>query len=97
VCKEYNSDKTKNVVIGVGIAVMIIVINTILKILTIGLITWVGEDTQSEKLSSITNGVFAAQFFNTGFVLLLVNANLKEHNIKVLDGPYYDYVPDWYG
>ena len=49
-----------NLAIGIGITVIIIVINTILKILTISLITWVGEDTQSEKLSTITNGVFAA-------------------------------------
>jgi hypothetical protein len=48
-----------------------------LKELIIRMITWVGEDTHSERLSSITNGVFAAQFFNTGFVLLLVNANFK--------------------
>jgi len=29
--------------------------------------------------------------------LLLVNANLKEHNIKTFNGSYYDYVPEWYG
>ena len=29
--------------------------------------------------------------------MLLVNANLKEHNIDTFNGSYYDYVPDWYG
>jgi hypothetical protein len=51
-------------------------------------------------LSSITNGVFYAQFFNTGILLLLVNANLTEHEPKFITshikGPYYDYMPQWY-
>ncbi len=29
--------------------------------------------------------------------MLLVNANLNEFNIKTFKGPYYDYVPEWYG
>jgi len=79
---------------------MIIAINLILKILIIKLITWVGEDTNSEQLASITNGVFVAQFFNTGFLLLFVNANLTEHEphflTKFFRGPFYDYMPRWY-
>jgi hypothetical protein len=50
-----------------------------LKIIIIKGITWVGEDTNSEQLSSITNGVFIAQFFNSGILLLLVNGNISEH------------------
>ena len=64
-------------IIGNSVSFIIIGINIFLKELIIRMITWVGEDTHSERLSSITNGVFAAQFFNTGFVLLLVNANFK--------------------
>jgi len=71
--------------------------NVILKKSTIALLTWVGEDTYSQRLASITTGVFVAQFFNTGILLLLVNANLKEHLpgfIAVLfQGKYYDYNP----
>lgn len=41
-----------------------------------------------------------AQFFNTGLLLILVNANLKEHLPPFLavyfQGTYYDYSPDWY-
>lgn len=74
--------------------------NTILKTVTIKMITWVGEDTMSERLTSITQGVFLAQFFNTGWVLLLVNANLTEYEPKFFTsnfmGPYSDYSPNWY-
>lgn len=52
-------------------------------------------------LSQITNGVFIAQFLNTGFVLLLVNANMTEHSPKFItryiqSGQFRDYVPLWY-
>ena len=68
----------------------------------IGLVKWVGEDTNSEQLSSITTAIFAAQFFNTAIILLLVQANLTEHTPEFLDkytagGRFYDYSPYWYG
>jgi hypothetical protein len=69
----------------------------ILKTVIILLVHWVGQDTWSKQLSSITNGVFIAQFFNTGILLLLVNANLSEHPGIPLSsyarGPFYDYSP----
>jgi len=75
-------------------------VNLILKTVIIKGITWVGEDTNSEQLSSITNGVFVAQFFNTGILLVLVNGNMTEHSpkfiTKFIKGTFYDYMPDWY-
>lgn len=44
--------------------------------------------------------MFYAQFFNTGFLLLLVNANMSEHSPKFITqfikGSFHDYTPDWY-
>lgn len=45
--------------------------------------------------------MFIAQFFNTGILLLLVNANMTEHSPKFItqyisSGKFYDYVPMWY-
>ena len=41
-----------------------------------------------------------AQFANTGFIILLVNANLTEHQpfyvTQYFQGPFYDYMPLWY-
>ena len=81
-----------------GITVIIIVVNVILKKTTIGLITWIGYDTFSELMTRITNGVFIVLFFNTGLLLLLVNANLSEVHIlsSIFDGKYFDYSPQWY-
>lgn len=100
VCDQYYFDKYYSKVLGQSIAFIIIIVNLILKTTIIKLITWIGEDTISERLSSITNGVFYAQFFNTGFLLLLVNANLQERGpvfiTKYFSQNYTDYMPAWY-
>ncbi len=50
-------------------------------------------------LTKITNGVFAAQFFNTAILILLVYANLEEvYPVagQLLNGEFGDYSPRWY-
>ena len=99
-CKQYFSDKLMSKILGTSIGFIIIAVNIVLKTCIIKLITWIGEDTVSEQLASITNGVFYAQFFNTGILLLLVNANMTEHSptyiTKYIAGRHHDYMPDWY-
>jgi hypothetical protein len=81
ICQAYASDASKSKILGTAVAFVIIGVNLILKKVIIKLIEWIAEDTYSQQLSSITNGVFYAQFFNTGLLLLLVNANLTEHTL----------------
>ena len=99
-CGVYFSDKIISNLLGTAISFIIIIVNTILKMVTIRLVEFIQEDTLSEQLSSVTIYVFVAQFFNTAFILLLVNANLSEHNIPYfkewLNGRFYDYSPLWY-
>jgi len=97
-CKVYNKDAFMSKILGTSVAFFIVIVNTILKIFIIKLIEWIGEDTFSKRLTSITNMVFIAQFFNTGILLLLVNANLSEHSgipfYKIVSfGQFYDYAP----
>ena len=83
-----------NVITGI-----IVVINIILKELTVILIVAIGYDTHSEQLSKITNSVFIGQFFNTGFLLLLVYANFESQSFPLSDkfhGPFNDYTDKWY-
>lgn len=86
--------------IGRSIAFIIVGVNIVLKIVTIKLVEWVGEETESRQKALITRSVFFAQFFNTGFLILIVNANLREHQPKeftrYFDGPFTDYMPQWY-
>jgi len=97
-CEKFFKDKTVSFILGTAISFIIIAVNTILKILIIKLIETIRYDTQSEKIAAITNGVFIAQFFNTGILLLLVNANISEHFLGkfISSGKYYDYYPEWY-
>lgn len=80
--------------------ITIIVINMILKEITIRMITWIGYDTHSRLMTNITNGVFIALFFNTAILLLLVQANLEEINPgflgEIFKGSFKDYTPKWY-
>jgi hypothetical protein len=80
---------------------VIIAINIVLKMITIELITWIGYDTYSELMTQITNAVFYSLFFNTGILLVLVNANLDEISWglglnNVIQGSYPDYTAKWY-
>jgi len=87
-------------VISRGISIAIIAVNYVLRYVIIILIKFVRYDTFSAELAAITNGIFYTQFINTGFLLLLVNANLSEHPklplSSWLQGPFYDYMPAWY-
>ena len=71
----------------------------ILSELTIRMITWIGYDTHSEMMTKITNGIFVAQFFNTGLIYLLVTANFGDtipFLAGVFSGPNLDYDSSWY-
>jgi hypothetical protein len=79
------------------------VINVVLSTLIIKLVDWIGLPTQSERLTTITTGIFIAQFFNTGFLLFLVNFNATEHKnwpewitSIFATGKFAGFVPDWY-
>jgi len=50
-------------------------------------------------MTKITNGVLLLQFFNTGLLILIVNADLADVSpllAKFFYGGYYDYSPTWY-
>jgi hypothetical protein len=83
-----------------SVSVIINAINFALRLVLIKLISSIGEDTKSVMLRSIKVGIFITQYFNTAFLLLLVNANFSETHIPVLNkyltGQYTDLNSDWY-
>jgi hypothetical protein len=101
VCQKYQSDKFNGKILGMMMSFIIVSINWILRNIMITLIKSIGQDTYSQQLKSITNGVFVVQFFNTAILIILVQANFKELGVpdtinKVFNGPFYDFVPLWY-
>ena len=72
ICETYLSDTLKARVLGLLMSFVIVATNLVLRMIMISLIKWIGEDTHSQQLKSITNGIFIVQFLNTGILLLLV-------------------------
>ncbi|CDW85661.1 UNKNOWN [Stylonychia lemnae] len=78
ICRQYYIDYWLSFISSSAVQYMIIGINFVLRLVIIKLIIFIGKDTESEQTKLITNGVFVVQFFNTAFLLLLVNANMTE-------------------
>ena len=96
ICKTWANDAFKAKIIGSCMSFLIISINYMIRIILISLIRWIGEDTHSKQIKSVTIGVFIAQFFNTAILLLLVSANVGEVGFpfaKIFSGPFYDFTP----
>ena len=53
-------------------------VNFVLRTVCIKLVAWVGYPTETMQLLETTKVTFFVQFFNTAFLLLLVNADLSE-------------------
>lgn len=100
ICEEYFSSIIRSKLIGQSIAFVAVGINVILKFTVMFLVKFIGEETLSQQKATVTRGVFLGQFANTGFIILMVNANLSEHFPQSITthfrGPFYDYVPMWY-
>ena len=78
----------------------IVGLNAVLRYSTIYLTKWIGFTTVTQLMKEISNRVFMVLFFNTGILLVLVNANLEDVSVilsNLFDGQFYDYSPDWYG
>ena len=98
ICLTYWEGKSNSYFIKEGVSFAIIGINFVLRTVVMILMKWVRFPTISDEMDAITMGIFAAQFFNTAVLLLLVNANLPAAgiNIKFFDGPYPDFDFSWY-
>lgn len=99
ICREYVEDQIASLGWTQAAGQAIVVINYVLRLFIIKLIIYIGKDTESEQTRLITNGVFIVQFFNTGILLLLVNANLSEQNSLLgifVNGQLKDFNAEWF-
>lgn len=55
-----------------------VLVNYMIRTVMIMLISWIGYPSETEKLNKITRFTFYMVFFNTGFLLMLVNADMSE-------------------
>ena len=72
--------------------------NFILRTVCISLVQWIGYPTETQQLDETTKLTFYLQFFNTVFLLLLVNADLSEQffNSGIFRGTSGDFDATWF-
>ena len=78
ICEEYAGLAFKVYLLTSALSYILIGVNYILRTICIMLVDWIGYDTETERLSQTTNVTFYVLFFNSAFLLLMVNANLSE-------------------
>ena len=99
ICGAFGWGSTIAMVLGICVSLAILTVNILFRTILITLICWIGEDTHSQQLKSITNGIFVTQFFNTGILLPLVFANFEEVGLPFahyFNAQYPDFTPEWY-
>ena len=98
ICQEYLHTFNTRYNLEIGISLLIVIVNVLLKRTSAFLARQVGYDTKSKMLSVVQVAVFATQFFNMAFSMLLLHANLDQSGLGVglLNGEFPDYTESWY-
>ena len=98
ICKEYESITIEVFLWLNSLKYFITGVNFVLRTVCIKLVTWIGYPTETQQLEEITKVTFLVQFFNTAFLLLLVNADLSEQpfSFGLTGGLQSDFEQSWY-
>lgn len=78
ICHDFFVNLLEARLLNESITYFLSIFNVILRYLVIFVIMQIGYETETAQLRAITLVTFLCQFFNTAFVLLLVNADMTE-------------------
>jgi len=93
-CQTWLKDKFTMLSITFAIVFGVIIINFVIQFIFQGLSKFEKHSTLNKQLSQRVLKVFVAQFLNTGILILLINAKIKE--ISFWQGKFTDISPLWY-
>ena len=98
ICTEFDKQVGDVYMWQTALSYLLIGINYILRTICIMLVNWIGFPTETIRLSKTTSVTFWVQFFNSGFLLLLINANLSEQpfSFGLTSGSLPDFSYGWY-
>jgi len=98
ICQVFQSKVAAVYYWTTALSYLLIGINYILRTVCIMLVDWIGYDTETVRLSKTTNVTFVVQFFNSAFLLLMVNADLSEQPITfgLTTGSLPDFNSAWF-
>lgn len=78
ICADYKFWILEAFVWMTSLKYFITIFNFVLRTVVISAIAWIGYPTETRQLEETTKVTFYVQFFNTAFLLLLVNADMSE-------------------
>ena len=78
VCEDLAAKQGKVYLLTSALSYLLIGLNVVLRMVCIMIVDWIGYPTETKRLSQTTTVTFIVQFFNSGVLLLLINANLAE-------------------
>ena len=98
ICEGYASAVTTVLLWTSALSYLLIGINYILRTVCIMLVDWIGYSTETVRLSKTTTVTFIVQYFNSAFLLLMVNANMSEQPITfwLTTGSLPDFNTAWF-
>ena len=98
ICDYYSDTVLTAYLWTTALSYIIIGFNYVLTQVSIAGVDWIGYATETKRLSESTTVTWVVQFFNTGVLLLLVNANLTQQPITfwLTNGSYSDFNFYWF-
>jgi len=75
-CRTYNHDQVVGAILANSVAILISVINIVLRTVNTKLIEYIGYPSVSSRTMNVMEAVFVTSFINTGIILLFTNADL---------------------
>lgn len=96
-CGAYIKFKTVTEATSVAISFGISFINFFIRIMVISTLKKIGFHQESQITTEIVTTIFVLQYINTGLMLIITNANLRNsYSLQYLNGNFTDFTSDWY-
>ena len=97
-CQPYNHDQAVGKLLANSVAVLISVINIVLRTVNTKLIEYIGYPSVSRRTMNVMEAVFVTSFINTGIILLFTNADLRYSVLSFIpiNAQYPDIGQNWY-
>jgi hypothetical protein len=100
VCKDWVFGKVILYFTRLGISLVIVGFNYVLRRAIIELVRWIGKKTFSSQMNSILKFLFISQTLNTAIILMSVHANFENAHLpyikQIFNGSYPDFTMEWY-
>lgn len=98
ICGELKSKVNLVYLLTSALSYLLIGLNYVLRMVCIMMVDWIGFPTETQRLSKTTSVTFFVQFFNSGVLLMLINADLSEQPFSfwLTGGSMSDFTGAWF-